>query len=377
MAKTYLDSTKYIVYAHIEVGGQVTQNDIVGAIFGQTEGLLGPELDIRTLVNNGKLGRIEVVANVKGNRTFGSIKIPSGLNAIETALIAASIEAVERVGPYAAKVNIDRIEDTRKEKRIKIVEKAKQYYRQLINTELPDTKELLAELISLAAEDQIIEYGPERLPAVKGFDTYDEIILVEGRADVINLVKADIYNVVSIGGANKVPASIVELSKKKTVTVFLDGDSGASMILKNLISAGVEIDYIAKAPEGKEVEELTRKEIIKALRNKVEFHPPEEQQTQEEKAPQISDEEIKQKVQEMVGTNTTKIITKKGTKEIASRYVLKELEKIDNIEEFYGDVILTPRLLSLLLQKQAKVIGVNKIGAIPQLPKHVKIVAIS
>ncbi len=376
MAKTYLDSTKYIIYAHIEVGGQVSQNDIVGAIFGQTEGLLGPELDIRTLVNNGKLGRLEVVASVKGTRTFGSIKIPSGLNAIETSLIAASLEAVERVGPYAAKVIVDKIEDTRKEKRVKIVEKAKQYYRNLMNTELPDTKELLSELISLAAEDQIIEYGPERLPAVKGFDTYDEVILVEGRADVINLVKADIYNVVGIGGANKVPQSIVELSKKKTIIVFLDGDSGASMILKNLISAGVEIDYIAKAPEGKEVEELTRKEIIKSLRNRIEFHQDEEQKPSEEPV-NVSEDEIKQKLQEMAGTNTTKIITKKGAKEVSSRYVLKELEKLDKVEEFYGDVILTPRLLNMLLEKQAKVIGVNRLGAISQVPKHIKIITIS
>jgi len=47
----------------------------------------------------------------------------------------------------------------------------------------------------------------------------------------------------------------------------LDGDRGGTIILKELKQL-LKIDYIARAPEGYEVEELTRKQMIKSLQNK-------------------------------------------------------------------------------------------------------------
>ena len=99
MAKTYIDTVKYIIYADTEVDGMVDKPDVVGAIFGQTEGLLGEELDLRDLQKNGRIGRIEVDMSPRGGRTMGQIKIPSSLDMVETCIIAAAVETVERVGP--------------------------------------------------------------------------------------------------------------------------------------------------------------------------------------------------------------------------------------------------------------------------------------
>ncbi len=268
MSKIYIDTVKYLVYANFEVDGMVDKPDVVGAIFGQTEGLLGEELDLRDLQKNGRIGRIEVDLTVQKGKTYGVIKIPSSLDMVETSIIAAALETVDRVGPCDAKITSSKVEDTRNEKRRKIIERAKTLLKNLLTTEIPESREI-SDMVRMEVKTaEITPYGPESLPAGPAIATSDSIILVEGRADVINMLRNDIPNVIAIGGA-KVPKTIVELSKKKEVTVFLDGDRGGDIILNELLDADVEIDFIARAPVGREVEELTRKEIIKCLRNKV------------------------------------------------------------------------------------------------------------
>lgn len=268
MAKIYIDTVKYAVYVEIDIAGLVEKPDVVGAIFGQTEGLLGDELDLRDLQKNGKIGRIEVDLNARNGRTTGTIKIPSSLDMVETSIIAASLETVDRVGPCEAKVKVLKIEDTRNQKRKVLVEKAKYLLKNLLNTEIPESKEITERVREQVKMAEVTEYGHERLSAGPSIEKLNEIIIVEGRADVINLLKNDITNVIAIGGAN-VPRTVVELSKGKEVTAFLDGDRGGDIILNELIQGGVELDFVARAPIGREVEELTRKEIIKILRNKI------------------------------------------------------------------------------------------------------------
>lgn len=270
MAKTYIDTVKYVVFSNLEIGGLVEKPDVVGAIFGQTEGLLGDELDLRDLQKNGRIGRIEVDLIGKEGRTTGQIKIPSSLDMVETCIIAAALETVDRVGPCEAAIKVQKIEDTRNAKRKVLVDRAKGLLKMLINTELPESKEISDMVRDEVKTAEIVEYGREKLPAGPMVDRSNELILVEGRADVINLLKNDLTNVIAIQGA-RVPQTIVELSKGKEVTVFLDGDRGGDIILNELVQGGVEIDHIARAPVGKEVEELTRKEIIKCLRGKVPF----------------------------------------------------------------------------------------------------------
>ncbi|MBU0527746.1 DNA primase [Candidatus Micrarchaeota archaeon] len=270
MAKTYIDTVKYLIYTNVEIGGLVEKPDVVGAIFGQTEGLLGDELDLRDLQKNGRIGRIEVDLGARSGKTTGIIKIPSSLDMVETCIIAAALETVDRVGPCEAKLRITKVEDTRNLKRKHLVDRAKNLLKNLLTTEIPESKEISQMVRDEVKTAEIVTYGPDRIPAGPGVDRSNEVILVEGRADVINLLKNDIANVAAIGGA-KVTRTIVEISKKKEVTLFLDGDRGGDIILNELIHGGVEIDFIARAPTGTEVEELTRKEIIKYLRNRVPF----------------------------------------------------------------------------------------------------------
>lgn len=270
MAKTYIDTVKYLVYTNVEIGGLVEKPDVVGAIFGQTEGLLGDELDLRDLQKNGRIGRIEVDLSAREGKTTGLIKIPSSLDMVETCIIAAALETVDRVGPCEARLRITKVEDTRNLKRKQLVDRAKSLLKNLLNTEIPESKEISQLVRDEVKTAEIVEYGADRLPSGPAIDKTNEVIFVEGRADVINLLKNDITNVVAIGGA-KVTRTIVELSKRKEVTVFLDGDRGGDIILNELTQGGVDIDFVCRAPAGLEVEELTRKEIIKYLRNKTPF----------------------------------------------------------------------------------------------------------
>jgi len=269
MAKTYIDILKYLVEANFEIGGLVEKPDIIGAVFGQTEGLLGGDLDLRELQKNGKIGRIEIETTALNNKTTGKLFLPSSLNRVETAILAAAIESVDRVGPFETSFKIVKIEDTRNEKRKRIINRAKELIKQLLVSELPDSRELSDLVESDVKASVITTYGPENLPAGPDVATSDDIILVEGRADVVNLLKNDITNCIAIGGATgSIPKTIVNLLSTKETTLFLDGDRGGDIILKGIMNAG-EVDYVARAPDGKEVEELTRKEIIKSLRSRI------------------------------------------------------------------------------------------------------------
>lgn len=269
MGKTYIDTVKYLVYANLEIDGLVEKPDVVGAIFGQTEGLLGDELDLRELQKNGRIGRIEVELNPRGGRSVGKIRLPSSLDMVETCILGAALETVDRVGPCEAKISIEKVEDTRNSKRKILIDRAKNLLKSLLMNEIPESKEISEMVRQEVKVAEIEEYGPEKLPCGPGIDKQDAIVIVEGRADVLNLLKNDVTNAVAVGGAN-VTNAIAKLAREKEVTVFLDGDRGGDIILNELARVA-DIDFVARAPAGREVEELSRKELIKCLRAKVPF----------------------------------------------------------------------------------------------------------
>ena len=264
MAKLAQTSVKYLIKAKFDASGIVEKPDVIGALFGQTEGLLGPELDLRELQRTGRIGRIEVKSVSQRGKAVGEITIPSSLDSTETALIAASLETIDRVGPCDAKIHIESVEDLRTIKRNYIVDRAKELLSGLLN-QMPDTTVMSEELMQNLRTAEVVEF--KGLPAGPDVVTSDAIIVCEGRADVVNLLKHGVKNAVAIGGTS-VPQAFAEIFREKEVTVFLDGDRGGDIILKELQQLG-EIDFVARAPEGKEVEELTKKEIFKALRDKV------------------------------------------------------------------------------------------------------------
>lgn len=263
-AKTDASTTKYEIKAHFEVDGIVERPDIIGALYGQTDGLLSEELDIRELQKSGKIGRINVELRSSRGKTSGTILIPTSLARTETAILAATIETVDRVGPCTCQIHLREITDVRVDKRKSIVNRASEIIRNWDQNVSPFVSSITSEVEKSAkAPSSVIKLGKEKITAGRGFETSSKVILVEGRADIINLLKVGIDNTIAVDGTS-VPRSLKSMLKDKTVTAFLDGDRGGDLILKELLQVA-NIDKVARAPEGKEVEDLKSDEIKKAL----------------------------------------------------------------------------------------------------------------
>jgi DNA primase len=262
-----VDTTKYVIYADITAEGIVERPDVVGAIFGQTEGLLGSDLDLRDLQKTGRLGRIDVQITSSGGKSSGTISIPSSFDKVETAILAAALETIDRVGPCIARIAVNRIEDVRAAKRRYVIERAKRILVEMFDENILETEEITEEIKQSVRVEEITHLGKDNLPAGPNVLDSDAILVVEGRADVLNLLKYGIKNAVAVGGTN-VPPTIADLCAKKVVTAFTDGDRGGELIIKELLQVA-DIDFVARAPEGKSVEDMTQKEIVRALRQKI------------------------------------------------------------------------------------------------------------
>ncbi|QGA81832.1 DNA primase DnaG [Halomicrobium sp. LC1Hm] len=260
------DSTKYLIHADFTANGVVERNDVVGAVFGQTEGLLGDELDLRELQEGSKVGRVDVKVTSEGGQSFGEITIASGLDRVETAILAASLETIERVGPCRATVTVTDLEDVRHAKRREVVERATELLADF-EAEAITSHDIVEEVRQRLRVEDITEY--EGLPAGPRVAESDAIIVVEGRADVLQLLQFGIKNAVAVEGTD-VPEAIADLSRERTVTAFLDGDRGGELILKELAQVGA-VDHVAFAPAGTCVEDLSRSQILAALRDKVPY----------------------------------------------------------------------------------------------------------
>lgn len=401
-----MTSLKYVIKLTFEVEGSVDKPDVIGAIFGQTENLFGQEFDLRELQDKGRLGRIVVEMKTKGGKSEGYIEIPSNLDKVETALIASMVESVEKVGPYNAKFVLKEIEDVRAEKLKKIIERAKEILTTWTREKNLDIKEVMNEISGAVKTGEIIEFGPDRLPA--GPDVYSDpnLIIVEGRADIINLLRYGYRNTVAVEGASgKIPQSVVDLAKtKKTVIAFLDGDHGGDLILKELLNSNVKIDYVARAPVGREVEELTGKEIAKALSNMIPLTQYlKKQQETSTLAQRVDETQAQQTVQlvekpkkeieiQIPQTALEEIKKLPGTLEgiifdenwrpvekVQVRDIISKLENMPdgNTSFIVFDGVITQRLLELASSKNVKLIVGVRIGGINKKPENVKILTLS
>ncbi len=372
-------SIKYMIEARIEVNGVVDKNDVVGAVFGQTEGLFSSEFDLRELQKSGRIGRIEITVNVQGNKTYGRIRVPSALDKYSTALIAAMIESIERVGPYTATVRIEKIHDLRAEKRKKIIERARAILYEWEKSKIPEEDEIMKELEESLLRARVIELGPEKVPAGPDAEKSDELIIVEGRADVINLLRHGYTNVIAVEGI-KIPEYVKELAnRKRRVIAFLDGDRGGDMILYELANMGFRIDRVARAPYGKEVEQLTGKEILDALHHAI---PLEEalKQVKMPKKPERVSVELPEEVKRYVGEVKEKLMAVllnedlQELKRIPVSELAQELENLKNsVKYVVFDGIITQRLVDILSERGDTVylIGV-RVGEISKPVENVK-----
>ena len=351
--------------------GVVEKPDVIGAIFGQTEGLFGPDLDLRELQKSGRLGRIGIRLESKNDRTTGEITIPSSLDKTSTAIIAAAVESVDRIGPCNAKILLDPVQDERDEKRQAIMSKAKQILQGWMVESTPSTDELIREVSDSVRPADVAKYGPDTLPAGPEVASSGSIIVVEGRADVINLLKCGIKNAIGMEGT-KVPQTIIDLCKKKEVTAFLDGDRGGELILKELMQVA-EIEYITRAPLGKEVEDLTPKEVMKCLREKVPVGKPPEAPPPPAAPPQP--QYIVEAVGELRETLEAITFDDKGTP--IKRMPVSELAEIikgsEGVQAIVFDGIITQRLLDIAEEKKIAVIVGDRLANVAKKPIDMKI----
>jgi DNA primase len=369
--------TKYVIEGRIEVDGPVDKNDVVGAVFGQTEGIFSSELDLRELQKTGRIGRIEINVNTQGNRAVGRIIVPTNLDKYTTSLLAAMIESIDRVGPYQARVTIEKIEDTRLEKRKRIVERAKEILAAWERQKVPEDDLILRELEEALVKTKVVEYGPEKLPAGPELESSDEIIIVEGRADVINLLRYGYKNTVAVEGV-KIPRSIAGLTRrKKRVIAFLDGDRGGDLILQELLQ-NCKIDAVARAPYGKEVEQLTAKEVHEALEHAV---PPEEALKAREYAEKKSlPVDLKSFAKDVEGSLTAVLLNSDG-QEVARMPVSELAMKLageKSVKYVVFDGVVTQRLVDAAasLGGEVYLVGV-RVGELQNRPPNVYVLTMN
>lgn len=272
---------KYLVKLRFEVDGVVEKADLIGAIFGQTEGLFGPEMNLQELQKTWKVGRIEINLQSSNGRTTGEVLIPMSTDVSTCALIASAVENVDKVGPCSAKFTLLGINDVRADRRKVIVDRAKEIMKDWASKTASEGEESLKVIVDSTKRGRVMSYGKENLPAGPTADSADQLYVVEGRADIINLMRAGIDNTIAVEGTS-IPDTVKELGKKRTLYAFLDGDRGGDLILKELGQVA-KIDRVYRAPRGREVEELTPVEILEILRGEKEQAPREEREERHER----------------------------------------------------------------------------------------------
>ena len=401
-------TTKYLIKAHIKADGIIEKSDVVGAIFGQTEGLLGDELDLRELQRSARVGRIEVELESKNGKSEGTITLPTSLDKVETVILAAAFESIDRVGPCKATITATQVEDVRVVRRKQVIERAKE----LLNKVMEEGKiegESIADTVRQAVQvEEITNYGPDHCPAGPNIEKSDAIIIVEGRRDVLNLLKYGIKNVIAVGGTN-IPKTVIDLTKERISTAFVDGDRGGELILKELLQTA-DIDFVARAPATREVEEIPQKLIMKALKNKIpaeqyaemyDIKIEKKEEEVKEPTPSLSSEKEKKmekpkneeskKDKEKIITNRQKTYGKilneisgslkavlfdkngKEIKKIPVRELTDSLKKSNNISAVVFDGIITQRLLDIANSKNVKEIVGIKLGNVVKMPSSVKV----
>ena len=363
---------KYVIKANFTVDGVVEKHDVIGAIFGQTEGLFPKEFELRELQKSGKIGRIDIDLRSSKDTTRGVIIAPSSLDRAETALIAAAMETVDRVGPCESKINVENITDVRVEKRQQIVERAKELMRDWVVKDGQEIEKLLDEVQKEDKKIKAVHYGRERLTATPDISKSDEIIVVEGRADVNNLIKSGVTGVIAMEGV-KVPKTIKNLTNRKEVTAFLDGDRGGDLILQELKQVAPPT-YVARAPRGKEVEELSPREIEKALNAKKSLKEAKTKPEPKEKAPRFS-EEIVSLTKDLRGTLEAVLIKNDGKQEgrIPVSELVEKLKDASEVKTVIFDGIVTGRLIDTAREKDIDTIIGERVAEGVRIPRGVEV----
>ena len=190
---------KYVIHATIRVDGTVARKDVVGAIFGQTEGLLGEGLQLRKLQQTGRIGHVDVSLNNHKGRVQGTLEVSSSIDQVSTAVIGAALETIDRIGPCKAVIKVKEIENVRSAKRDHVIDRAKQLLLNIVNSASGESKNILDEVRAVLTLDTETDY--QEMTAGPNVKNSDAIIIVEGRNDVRNLLKYGINNAIATMGS--------------------------------------------------------------------------------------------------------------------------------------------------------------------------------
>lgn len=364
---------------------------------------------MRELQKTGRIGRIEIDLYSKNDRTTGSITIPTSLDRVSTALITASVESINRIGPCGSRVLLEKIEDIREARRKVIIDRAKEILHRWNIEALPSVDEVYKEISETIKVGKVEKFGPEDLPAGPTLENSHEIIVVEGRADIINLMRCGLTNTVALEGA-KVPDSIKRLTKEREATALLDGDRGGDLILKELLQV-TNIKYVGRAPRGKEIEECNCKEIAEALDNRVPVteiskqqpqqqssqqsqlqmqqqpsQPPQKkqqppQQVHSERAPPRPQkkpvpEQIKESVKALQGTLEAVLLNDKleQIERLPVSQLAEKLQQITDVDTIVFDGIITQRIVDIATEKTVKRIVASRVSEAVKTVTNVELV---
>jgi len=397
-------TTKYMIKATIKADGVIEKSDVVGAIFGQTEGLLGDELDLRELQRSARVGRIEVELESRSGKSEGTVTLPTSLDKVETVILAAAFESIDRVGPCKATISINEVEDVRVSRRKQVIDRAKELLDQVMEKSKIEGESISDNVRQAVQIEEITNFGQDHCPAGPNIEKSDAIIVVEGRRDVLNLLKYGIKNVIAVGGTN-IPKTVIDLSKEKITTIFVDGDRGGDLILRELLQVA-DVDFVARAPQTREVEEIPQKLIMKSLKNKIpkeqymdmyniklanskkeesdksekakrEFFSKKKHKEEKEEENIITDKQkiYKSLLKDISGSLKAVLLDENGKelKKIPVRELTDEIKKDKNVSAVVFDGIVTQRLLDIAKDKDVKAVVGVKVGNVVKMPKSVKV----
>jgi DNA primase len=231
---------------------------------------------------------------------------------------------------------------------------------------MPSVDEVYKEISETMKIGKVEKYGPEELPAGPGLEAAKEIIVVEGRADIINLMRCGIFNTVALEGA-KVPESIKKLTKEKTATALLDGDRGGDLILKELLQV-TNVKFVGRAPRGKEIEECNCKEIAEALEAKVSISevsgkPPAPKKVPEHVKVEVS-EPVSQAAKALQGTLEAVLLNEKFelVERLPVSQLAEKLQQVTGVDTVVFDGIITQRIVDIAGEKNIRRIVASRIS---------------
>lgn len=226
---------------------------------------------------------------------------------------------------------------------------------------MPSVDEVYKEISDTMKVGKVEKYGPDDLPAGPALESSKEIIVVEGRADIINLMRCGIGNTVALEGA-KVPESIKRLTKEKEATALLDGDRGGDLILKELLQV-TNIKYVGRAPRGKEIEECNCKEVKEALEKRIavsDLFKPKKVEKPKHELPEV----IGQTAKSLLGSLEAVLLNEKleQMERIPVSQLAERLQQVSGVDTLIFDGIITQRIVDIASEKNIKRIVASRVS---------------